>query len=355
MRYSTTLLQESDHVQLQTDNTLFIPGPDGKPEMVHPYRLGPLPPAMNRRPTISMSQPMLNGNPQALKRMPPPTMMVQPRVPSNGMVPRPPSVVLGMQAAAPHPLVPSQINGVHSSPPNGNSQEVASADKKALGPSQQPSPDNSRATPVQINGHAQIPSPRLNQNQQQHQAPAIPNGHYPAVANGFPQPQINGASYLQPPNGQSAAYSSMTMQQIQELKLAYGNGQQLQPPLHAAVPPFNSVMYSQPAQQHYNNVGPQMKLVLPPQRAQWQALTQQMQQNTQLAAGTPMRTPSANGKRPSRPTSASDAQAQMASYLQHGPPNLPLGIHPNAHLSPPRATPPMIQSPRLPQSAGGGQ
>ena len=68
-----TLHTDSDHIHLVTDRTLFVIGPEGRPQGIVPYRLG-VPPMNMRRDAQGVMQPfqpaqmmaLQNGNPLAV-------------------------------------------------------------------------------------------------------------------------------------------------------------------------------------------------------------------------------------------------------------------------------------------------
>jgi len=276
LRHTMTLHNEADHVQLVTDPTVVIAGPDGRPQGILPYRLG-MPPLVVRRDAqgvlrhypagLNGMQPVLpsqmhsmlglpNGTPVSMhhqiKKMQPPAVAPQMRISSNGGM-RPPSVPVSnlqqqQQAQQPQPNgIPSLIQ--HTSPHpvpapapqhpsangiNGTTRAAISMPHVDVQKSETTIPIISNGA---VNGLANAISPphatvegalnglparpksqNINPHQQQHGIGAPTNGFHPTSMNNSMSASAFQAAYQ---NAQSAG--GLSLQQVQNLKSAFAN------------------------------------------------------------------------------------------------------------------------------------
>jgi len=210
--HTMTLFNEHDFSTLAVDPTITITGPDGRPQPYVPFRLGMQSVQMRRehlRPSPlgtpgivpqrhvngSSTSISSNGSPMTSRNMPPPPVLPQTRMPSNGIM-RPPVT----------PTVPAipQQSSPHRSPPapNGISQE-----SNMLNGDQ----DIKLSAPVAINAGAQaladdvmqvdgapqniaITSPVRPKSQTPSMTP-IPNGFTIPSVNNFSSHIANGSTY----------------------------------------------------------------------------------------------------------------------------------------------------------------
>jgi len=179
-----TLHTDSDHIHLVTDPTLFVIGPEGRPQGIVPYRLG-VPPINMRRDAQGVMRPfqpgmqvlppqmmaLQSGNPlavQQLKKMQPPTAAPQMRISSGGGM-RPPSIPLStMQQLHQQPAQPQTLHASQQPQGQTNTTPVQSQSPphSAPIPVSHLSPPNTAARPGIAMPHievpkAEVPSPPL--------------------------------------------------------------------------------------------------------------------------------------------------------------------------------------------------
>ncbi|KAH9475176.1 Enhancer of polycomb-like protein 1 [Psilocybe cubensis] len=419
LRHTMTLFNESDHVSLMTDPTVYITAPDGRQLPVVPYRLGMPAPAIRRdaqgRPYpiqqhIPPNHPLANmvapgGIPVSMqhqiKKMQPPTAAPQMRISSNGGM-RPPAVMplsniqqaqhvngaVPHHVASPHPVpvpVPQHppangVNGISRaaiSMPHVDVQkpEVIATPAIANGVPANPQPDpNAEMT---VNGLPIRPKSQ-NVTPQPHLGLGVPtNGYHLTPMNNMTAAALVNSAAFQHNQGQQQIPTGLSLQQVQNLKNVFAN---MPAPELAAFQAARGIpnSYMLPANGANMNMqlaqGANMNLKLPPAR-QMQWMNSPLQRPPSVVNGTdtqingamvaspsishsvPVRSPSANGQRPvMRNGVHMNGQHSMSPHMQHSPSPLP---NISQSQSPPRVpmTPNMaMTSPSLQQQQPvGGQ
>ncbi|PPQ93891.1 hypothetical protein CVT25_007804 [Psilocybe cyanescens] len=419
LRHTMTLFNESDHVSLMNDPTIYITGPDGRQHPVVPYRLGmPAPPI--RRDAQGRPYPMqhnippnhplanmvgVNGIPVAMqhqiKKMQPPTAAPQMRISSNGGM-RPPVIsvsnlqqqqqvngTVAHHVSSPHPVpvpVPqhSPLNGVNGisraaiSMPHVEvqKQEIIATPAIANGVSSNPQPDaNAEMT---VNGLPVRPKSQ-NVTPQSHLGLGVPtNGYHLTPMNNMTAAALVNSAAFQQHNQNQQIPTGLSLQQVQNLKNVFAN---MPAPELAAFQAARGIpaSYMHPPNGANMNIqiaqGTNMNLKLPAAR-QMQWMNSPMQRPPSVVNGTdgqingamvaspnighsvPVRSPSANGSRPVlRNGVHMNGQHSMSPHMQHSPSPLP---NISQSQSPPRVpmTPNMtMASPSLQhqQPVGGPQ
>jgi len=268
LRHAMTVSLETDHMHLVTDPTVIIPGADGRPQGIVPYRLGMPPPMMRRdaqgiprpfQPGVNGLQPIfplqmhaMLAAQQQMNKMQPPAGAPQMRISSNGGM-RPPSTpVSNLQQAVPPVVQPPQpkvasavsvpqqpvpVPVPQHSPSNGVSGMSRAAISMPHVDTQKPEVINTSAIPTsmvngmvtaisqpEVNTEASVngtPTRPKSQNvtPQQHVALGVPtNGyHMSQMTNMAAIALLNQAAY------QSGHPGSLSVQQMQNLKSAFAN------------------------------------------------------------------------------------------------------------------------------------
>lgn len=228
------LMNDADHYNMLTDPSLVVQAPDGRQQVVVPFRLGG-PPTLVRRDqngVLRAYHPLINGGIPSgampsptgvsIKKMPPPNAIPQMRISSNGGM-RPPSATPNHQAngsvlPSPHPLpVPH-----HSS---ASRAAISMPHVDLSNPDSTPIPiqvDQAKKEEVEvtIKPPASSPSPtRLPAHGQNHPGLAVPT-------NGFHLTPMSSHAAAALANVQRASQPNergLTMQQLQELKSVFAN------------------------------------------------------------------------------------------------------------------------------------
>ncbi len=411
-----TLHTESDHIHLVTDPTLYVLGPEGRPQGIVPYRLG-VPPIIMRRDAQGVVRPfqpgmqllpqqvhmlaMQNGTPvsmQQLKKMQLPTAAQQMRISSGGGM-RPPSVPVSNLQPAPQQTQQSQpvqpqtgalpaqtstpsrstpVPVPQHSPPNGVGRpgiavphvEVAKTEAIVTPPIANGVPTS--PVPSDVNVEVNVPVRPKSQNitPQQRLNPGVSTNGYHLAPMANMTALLNSGAYPLAQNGHGA--SGLSLQQVQNLKSAFAN---LSASEMAALNggrglPASYLMPNMSVQLPTGNVN--LKLATTRQ-SQWSAIGPQMQRpasvggidgisngmvsvSPTLSQSVPVRSPSANGQRASLRNGVHvNGQHSLSPHLQSSPSPLPNIPH---SQSPPRMpiTPNMsLASPSLQHSVGSNQ
>lgn len=419
LRHSMTLFADPDQQSLITDPSLLVAAPDGRQQMVVPFRLGMSQPMMRRdaagvaRPYPPGAAPMIsqqgvplslpvNGTPisvqQQLKKMAPPAGLSQLRISSNGGM-RPPGIpvvasmpsnIPSSHASPPHLSPVSQHSPTPTNSANGINRPAMNmphvdAVKPELPPSipdstpqaQQPQQLESALQIVEnhVNGINHANSPARPKSQNQH---TTTNGYHLTPMNGYTVAALaNATPYAQHPTAQHNVLSS---QQVQNLKSAFANmapGQDIATAIQVnsgrAVPPYMHVVPSGPGFGMPGTNG-NINLKLPAARQMQWSVGSPMQRPNSAVNGldgqpvnspspnlnpvAPVRSPSANGLRPvmQRHINGQINGHMSSPHIQQSPPPMPQSIS----QSPPRLpiTPTMtMSSPSLQhqQPVGGPQ
>jgi len=400
LRHAMTLHTESDHIHLVTDPTLYVLGPEGRPQGIVPYRLG-VPPIIMRRDAQGVVRPfqpgmqllpqqvhmlaMQNGTPvsmQQLKKMQLPAAAQQMRISSGGGM-RPPTVPVSnlqpalqsqpvqlqtgaLPARTPTPSRSTPVPIPQHSPPNGIGRpgiavphvEVAKTEAVVTPPlangvptSPVPSDANVEVVPVRPKSQNVTPQQRLNPG-------VLTNGYHLAPMANMTA-LLNSGAYPLGQNGHGA--SGLSLQQVQNLKSAFAN-------LSASEMAALNGGRGLPASYLMPNMSvqlPSLKLATTRQ-SQWSAIGPQMQRpasvggidgisngmvsvSPTLSQSVPVRSPSANGQR---------ASLRNGVHVNGLSPNLQSSPSPLQSQSPPRMpiTPNMsLASPSLQHSVGSNQ
>ncbi|KAH7886603.1 enhancer of polycomb-like-domain-containing protein [Phlebopus sp. FC_14] len=439
LRHMMTLLTDHDQQFINNDATLLLVSSEGRQQTVVPFRTGGQQPFIRRDPQvpqrvytngvpqittprqISTSLPLSaipNGVPISMqtnvKAMQPPSGVPHIRSSSNGVM-RPPSTpatatsnttVPPSQPSPPQPTttVTSSANGPTAptapAAPDGDAIKLNAAPGGTTangstpnGPTQQrpadtgPSPVAEQQQPTQ---QVQAGSPARPKAEVQ-QPVSIPLNGYHVPINGY---TISSTPYLQHPR-----QHNLSVQQIQNLKMALAQGQDVNAAMHAAggrpmQTPY--VGHLVPNSTHLNmqmGSGASVNLKVPPGR-QWNGVVSPLQQaaslgNQQDGGGVPVsssphttpgvlptRTPSANGNRSvSRPGNVNGvpstvghmmpgsqyAAHSLSPHMQQNSPLISATSLPS-HQSPPRPPPtptmkmasPSIQHQQVVPSSQGG-
>lgn len=213
--HTMSLLVESDHQYLNTNQSLMITNSEGQQQLVVPYRLGAQAPLVRGPPSAGRFQggvgaaaplPIINGAPVSISHQ----MRMQPnqmRVASNG----------AMRVA---PVVASMVPTPSQSPPRSNSTapvaDTLKPDPVVHVPNGIPQTDGNVQQEPLINGHANlIARPKSTQEQP---APVQTNGYH-IMPNGYTNSAMATNAYLHHLNGQTS--STLSAQQMQNLKTAF--------------------------------------------------------------------------------------------------------------------------------------
>ena len=228
-----TLMNDADHHTMLTDPSLVVQAPDGRQQLVVPFRLGG-PPTLVRRDqngVLRAYHPMINGgipsNPMpsptgvSIKKMPPPTAIPQMRISSNGGM-RPPSTTLNHQAngsvlPSPHPLpVPhhSSASRAAISMPHVDLSNPDSTIPIQVDQTKKEEVDVTIKPPA-----SSPPPPRLPAHGQNHAGLAVPtNGFHLTPMSSHAAAALATVQRASQPNERG-----LTMQQLQELKSVFAN------------------------------------------------------------------------------------------------------------------------------------
>ena len=380
-----TLLTDADQQSLMTDASIPIPSSEGRLQMVVPFRLGvnlPLmrrdqgnvrgyvpPPGVSQGVALSHPTQQMNGTPiamqQQLKKMPPPTVLPQMRISSNG----------GMRSQTAAQTMQGSSHAPSHSPPNSASlPQPMTTGSNGLSRASitMPHVDGVKSevtsTPALLNGTAQILQPQQADVTQSHD-PAVngigtsPPKQVQHVANGFVTPLSGYAATALASAGQFSQQQGLTLQQMQNLKSAFANanippGQDLAT-FQANIARAGQYLQVPNGTQNFNmvqsNAGGNINVKFPAARQmqmQWAASNSQKpgvvngldgstlngSMSPGLGHAVPVRTPSANGTRPGMriPNGQLNAHSlsphhqqspsPMPSVLTHSqsPPRLPL-------------------------------
>lgn len=335
-----SLLVETDHQYLNTNQSLIVQNNDGQPQLVVPYRLGVQAPIVRGPPAnrfgtqgvgAAAPLPIINGAPVSISQQ----MRMQPtpmRVPSNGAVRAPMQGVTPTAPQSPpssNPSAPApEANGVSNGKPDTALPTVPNGNAPAASPSQT---DGNAQQESLVNGHNNlIARPKSTQE------PAVQANGYHNVPNGYTNSAMASNAYLHHLNGQAS--STLSAQQVQNLKIAFAaptgqdaNGRTVAPFLGSNTN-FNMQLTS----------NGNLNLKLPPNRQlQWTAGSLQRPNSvsngldaavlngsispTPNMGHTVPRTPSANGSRPGmRVMSNGQLGAHSLSpHHQHSPSPIP--------------------------------
>jgi len=401
LRHMMTLLSDTDHQALSTDNTLVV-SVDGRHHTVSPYRLGAQPQYVRRDQhgvqrvypgvmplsatrAVPAGIPMPNGVPISMqahvKAMQPPSTIPQMRISSNGGTRPPvvgtitsPSTPTATQQSSPTRATSTNgINGNHTGAlaPDGDSVRLIAAPISTT----TVNGSTHQSTDVQMSS---VETPQSNQSgsparpKADQVAVSVPLGSYQIPMNGY-LPNGVVMQVPRPPNG-------FTMQQMQSYKMALAQTTEGRLP-HVPYPG-----HLVPNGTHFNvQLGGTANLNIKlPQGRQWPGVVSPHQQTAQtgpdgvsgspsphVAPGNlPTRTPSANGTRTMNragsmgvPPQVGQLQYAMSPHMQHNSPSpLPSSVPLPSHQSPPRPPPtptmkiasPSLQHQQIVQSSQGG-
>ncbi|KAF8151729.1 enhancer of polycomb-like-domain-containing protein [Crassisporium funariophilum] len=364
LRHTMTLLSEQDHAHLLTDASLVIQGPEGRPQLVLPYRLGTIQQPMQRNAQAMMRpfHPPTNGNippgmaapghlataasasgtpvsmQHQIKKMPPPNAGAQMRISSNGGMRPPvaPASNLQTNGAVPHHVSPPQPVPVpvpQHSPPNGINGISRAAISMPHVDVQKPEVITTPAIP---NGVVPLPQPDAT-------ADATING-LGVPTNGFhltPMTNMTAAALASYPLNQNQQHTGgLSLQQMQNLKTAFANmpAPELAALQNAGRAISGSYMHGGPNGANMNNMqlpaGTNINLKLPATRQMQWAMTSPMQRPASVVNGldgqhngspnlghaVPVRSPSANGVRPVLRNGVHvNGQHSMSPHAHHSP------------------------------------
>ena len=298
-----TLLQDSDQASLLTDPAITVYTPDGRQQIVTPFKLG-VPQYPSRRdvpgrpfshahqPHITpqgISLPPLPGTPISMpsqvKKMAHAALLPQPRISSNGGMRPPGLVVTGLQTTTTLPQISptangtsivNGVNGIHR-----NAIAAVGRDNVKVENNSAMLIPNGTGGQSQTDGHttpdataiSQIASPVRPKSQNQHPV-SLPNGYHLTAINGYTA-LSNGSQFL--------PASTLSIQQMQNLKSAFAaaspsadlatNGARQLPYIGHVVP--NGANFNLPL-----TPGTGMNIKLPPARQmQWSSTAMQRGNN----------------------------------------------------------------------------
>ena len=323
-----TLHTDSDHIHLVTDPTLFVIGPEGRPQGIVPYRLG-VPPMNMRRDAQGVMRPfqpgmqvlppqmmaLQNGNPlavQQLKKMQPPTAAPQMRI-SSAVGMRPPSVPLStMQQLQQQPAQPQTLHA--SQQPQGQTNvtpvQSHSPPHSAPIPVSHISPSNAAAParPGIAMPHTEVPKTEVASPPLANGIPAnVPATHADATGEGgtngmpvrpksqnlTPQQQLTNGYHLTNmtallnsgayPLGQNGQMGGLSQQQVQTLKSAFANFSASEVAALSNGRPLSG-SYLMPNMNMQLSAGANLKIPAARQ-AQWAAMNSQLQRPASIVNG----------------------------------------------------------------------
>ncbi|TFK38452.1 enhancer of polycomb-like-domain-containing protein [Crucibulum laeve] len=258
LRHTMSLLADPDQQSLMTDPTITVPAGEGRQVTFMPFRLGMPQPLMRRDAAGLMRAAMVpagmqaghpvalaNGVPVAvahqIKKMPPPNAVPQMRISSNGGM-RPPgvSVVTGMQSngATGHasPPQPVSLPVTQHSPTNGTNGvsraaismphvEVVKPDVNPISAIQ-----NAVVTIQSVDGSTQDHTSNgttSHPKSQNHLQMQMPNNAFQLIPMSAHAAQALAATappqYQQQQQNQQQQHTSLSLQQMQNLKSAFAN------------------------------------------------------------------------------------------------------------------------------------
>jgi enhancer of polycomb-like protein len=227
-------MNDADHHTMLTDPSLVVQAPDGRQQVVVPFRLGG-PPTLVRRDQLGILRayhPLITGgipcgvvlSPTTIgnKKMPPPNAIPQMRISSNGGM-RPPSTAPnhhtnGSLLPSPHPLPVPHHSGASRAAISMPHVDLSNPDSTPI--PIQADQAKKEDVDVTIKPPASSPSPtRLPAHGQTHPGLAVPT-------NGFHLTPMSSHAAAALANVQRASQPNergLTMQQLQELKSVFAN------------------------------------------------------------------------------------------------------------------------------------
>jgi enhancer of polycomb-like protein len=356
-----TLLCDADQASLMTDAAIPVPSPEGRLQMVVPFRLGVNLPMMRRDqqgnvrgyapplPVVGSShaaQPTPIAMQQQLK-MPPPTALPQMRISSNG----------GIRTQASAQSIQGLTHTPSHSPPNSVPlPQPTTTGSNGVGraaitmPHVEGVKSEINSTSTVLTGAVQIPQPHQADVSQSHDLmngistspPKQPQHAIGMATNGYLTPLSSYAATALANTGQFA-HQGLTLQQMQNLKSAFASippGQDLAT-FQANIARAGQYLHVPNGTPNFNmaqpNTGTNMNLKFPAARQMWAAANTQkttvngmdgQMLNGSMSPGlghaVPVRTPSANGTRPGMRIPNGQLTAHsMSPHHQHSPSPMP--------------------------------
>jgi enhancer of polycomb-like protein len=395
IRHAMTLLSDADQSSLVTDAAIPVSSPEGRLQMVVPFRLGVNLPIVRRDqqgnvrgyappPGVGSLHPVQLGTstPIAMQqlKMPPPTAVPQMRISSNG----------GIRSQPSTQTVQGSTHTPSHSPPNSVSlPQPTTTGSNGVGRAAITMPHvegvKSEMSPTSnvLTGAVQIPQSHQADVSQSHDLmngvgtspPKQPQHPVGMATNGYLTPLSSYAATALANTGQFAHQQSLTLQQMQNLKSAFANippGQDLAT-FQANIARAGQYLHVPNGTPNFNmgqsNVGTNVNLKFPAARQMWAVANNQKTGPTvngmdgQMLTGSmspghaaPVRTPSENGTRPGMriPNGQLNAHS-MSPHHQHSPSPMPSVLAQSQ--SPPRLplTPTMARaSPSLQHQQAAG-